>query len=60
MKSLNIQISDSLHFKFKNRCQYHEFTSTPLITQLITSFVNGKYDEELGIVEASKGEFHGN
>lgn len=49
MKSVTIAINDSLHYKFKNKCKYNDYTAGFILTRLIDNFVNGKYDEQLGI-----------
>jgi hypothetical protein len=49
MKFVTISINESLHYKFKNKCKYNDYTNNHILTRLINSFVEGKYDEELGI-----------
>lgn len=49
MKFVTVTLTESLHYKFKNRCKFYAYTNNDVLTKLISNFVEGKYDEDLGI-----------
>ena len=59
MKRISCCLEDHIHFKFSNRCKYHDFPQEVLLLRLVKLFNEKKIDNLLEITEAAKGEYDG-
>ena len=51
LKYIYFQLPEHIHFLFINKCKYNDMPTQEVISLAVEKFINGDYDEELGLIK---------
>lgn len=51
LKYIRFPLPEHLHFLFVNKCKYNDIPIQEVLSLAVEKFIDGDYDEELGIIK---------